>query len=442
MTYKEARVYLDEMSKYGSVLGLDVVRELLAELGDPQEKLRFIHIAGTNGKGSVLALVSSVLSEAGFKTGRYTSPAVFSDLERMQIDGVWISKTEFAELIEEVQKAIVRMETRGISSPTVFEIETAVAFLYFCKKKCDYVVLETGLGGDLDATNVVANTEIAVFTTISRDHMGFLGDSLEEIAQKKAGIIKPGCVVVSAAQQPEVCRVLKEQAEHKECALVFARPEQAVLLEENYRELLFSYPFSNRNPGKEAKDDEESGRMQFRMGMTGCYQVDNAVTALEAVRRLPVSSAAVRDGFARAEWPGRFTGIVQKPAFLIDGAHNVDAVKRLRESVERYFPGRQLFLIMGVFRDKEYRRMAEILAPLAKQIYTVNLPDQKRGLPAEELKEAFLPFCVGEVQAAGNISAAVSLALQEAREEDVILACGSLSYLGKVKAEVKRMTDG
>ena len=202
MTYKEARVYLDEVSKYGSVLGLDTIRGLLRELGNPQDDLKFIHIAGTNGKGSVLAYTSTILSEAGYRTGRYVSPTVVSYLERIQIDGKWIPEDEFAELVEEVKKAIARMEARGEASPTVFEAETAVAFLYFREKRCDLVVLETGLGGLLDATNIVKNTELAVFASISRDHMGFLGETLEEIAANKAGIIKPGCTVVTSLQKP------------------------------------------------------------------------------------------------------------------------------------------------------------------------------------------------------------------------------------------------
>ena len=177
MTYKEARVYLDEMSKYGSVLGLDTIRGLLRELGNPQDDLKFIHIAGTNGKGSVLAYTSTILSEAGYRTGRYVSPTVISYLERIQIDGTWISEDEFAELTEKVKEAIARMEAAGEESPTVFEAETAIAFLYFKKKKCDLVVLESGLGGILDATNIIGAPVCAVFATISVDHLGVIGDS-------------------------------------------------------------------------------------------------------------------------------------------------------------------------------------------------------------------------------------------------------------------------
>ncbi len=212
MTYKEARVYLDEVSKYGSVLSLDTIRNLLAELNNPQEDLHFIHIAGTNGKGSVLAYTSTVLSEANYRVGRYVSPTVTTYLERIQVDGKMIPEATFAELVEEVKEAIVRLTEDGGAHPTVFDIETAVAFLYFRKKSCDLVVLETGLGGLHDSTNVVKNTEVAAFASISRDHMKFLGDTLEEIAHEKTGIIKPGCSVVSGIQKPEVMEVLKQEA--------------------------------------------------------------------------------------------------------------------------------------------------------------------------------------------------------------------------------------
>ena len=268
MTYEEARVYLDKVSKYGSVLGLDAIRGLLHELGNPQDDLKFIHIAGTNGKGSVLAYTSTILSEAGLKTGRYVSPAVLSYLEMIQIDGQWISEGIFAELVEKVQRAVARMAADKKASPTVFEIETAIAFLYFRKMKCDVVVLETGLGGSLDATNIVKNTEIAVFAAISRDHMGFLGDTLEEIAENKAGIIKPGCTVVSASQKPEVRAVIEREAKRCGCPVIYAEPEKAEIIKEGYLGQTFSY----------------KGMPAIQLGLAGRYQIGNAVTAYETVK--------------------------------------------------------------------------------------------------------------------------------------------------------------
>ena len=422
VTYKEARVYLDEVSKYGSALGLDTVRELLHELGDPQKDLRFIHVAGTNGKGSVLAFISTILSEAGIRTGRYISPTVVSYLERIQIDGKWISEEEFAELVQEIQKAIVRMEAKGLSGPTVFEIETAIAFLYFRNMHCGIVVLETGLGGKEDATNIIEHTLVSVFTPISRDHMSFLGDTPEEIAEQKAGIIKPGCVVVSAPQEPGVRRVLERHAAEQGCEIRFVKTEEAIVTQEDYRGQTFSY----------------GGMKDLNIRMAGAYQIINGVTAWEAVRAagdaagMQIREEAIRRGFENARWPGRFTCLRERPVFLVDGAHNADGALWLKKSVERYFPGRRLFFIMGVFRDKEYERIAQIMAPLAERIYTVSLPDETRTLSARELKKTAELYCKGTVLAMNDIDSAVEEAMRDAEEEDVILAFGSLSYLGRV----------
>ena len=270
MTYKEARVYLDEMSKYGSVLGLEAIRGLLRELGNPQNDLKFIHIAGTNGKGSVLAYTSTILSEAGYRIGRYVSPTVVSYLERIQVDGEWISETEFAEVTENVRDAVARLEAAGEPVPTVFETETAMAFLYFRKKKCDLAVIEAGLGGALDATNIIQNTVCAVFASISRDHLGVIGNSLEEIAENKAGIIKPGCAVVSAFQRENVEAILKEQAQSLGCPYIRAEQEETEIIREDYRGITFSY--------KEFRNIHTS--------MAGRNQTGNAATALETIRTL------------------------------------------------------------------------------------------------------------------------------------------------------------
>ena len=428
VTYKEARVYLDEMSKYGSVLGLDTIRGLLRELGNPQDDLKFIHIAGTNGKGSVLAYTSTVLSEAGYRIGRYVSPTVVSYLERIQVDGEWIPEERFASLTECVRDAIARMEAAGEHSPTVFEAETAIAFLYFREMKCDLVVLEAGLGGELDATNIVKNTVCAVFTSISRDHLGVIGDTLEEIAENKAGIIKPGCAVVSA-HQPECVRAVL-QARADRAGAEFTEAGSAEIISEDYRGIRFSY--------KEFQD--------LYSPLAGKSQLLNAAAALEVIlslRRMGyrISGENIRRGIGNTVWPGRFTCVMEHPVFLLDGAHNEEAALRLRESVESYFPGRRLIFIMGVFRDKEYEKIADIMCPLASSVYTVSLPDRKRTLPAEELARTVSRYCT-RVSAEESTEQAVRKALAEAESEDVILAFGSLSYLGQVKEAVDKLDEG
>ena len=427
VTYREARVYLDEMSKYGSVLGLETIRGLLRELGNPQDDLKFIHIAGTNGKGSVLAYTSMILSEAGYRIGRYVSPTVVSYLERIQINSKWISEEKFAELTEKVRNAIARLEAAGENLPTVFEIETAIAFLYFKEMNCDLVVLEAGLGGKLDATNIIRNTVCAVFASISRDHLGILGNTITEIAENKAGIIKPGCAVISARQKESVADILKSRAEKYECSYVQAEPELAEVEKEDYHGIYFSY--------KEFQT--------LHTAMAGKNQIGNAADALEVIHMLRqigyvIPDDAVKRGMERTQWPGRFSCIGESPVFILDGAHNEDAALKLRESVEAYFPGRRLIGIMGVFKDKEYEKIAQTMGPLMSVIYAVDLPDEKRGLPSEELAEVLWKYCprVKRPDVSGRqkaVDCAVQAALAESEKEDVILAFGSLSYLHWVK---------
>jgi dihydrofolate synthase/folylpolyglutamate synthase len=428
VTYKEARVYLDRVSKYGSVLGLDTIRELLYELGDPQEDLPFIHIAGTNGKGSILAYTSTILKEAGYRTGRYVSPTVVSYLERIQVDGEPISEEAFARITEIVQKAIARMEAAGKRSPTVFEIETAIAFLYFKECGCNIVVLECGLGGSQDATNIITTTVCAAFATVSLDHLGILGNNLSEIAIVKSGIIKEGAVVVSSRQEPEVEKILRERAKKCGCPIRFSDKHKLTVQSEDYTGQTLSY----------------GDITNFLCPLPGRWQQENVMTAIEIIKAIEargfsVPEDAIKRGIEKTEWPGRFTCLCREPLFFIDGAHNEDAARRLRESVETYFPGKRFFYIIGVFKDKEYEKIARIMAPLAKSVHTVSLPDKVRTLPAGELAEVMRRYCSEDttIQSERSVSDAVSNIWKEVQPGDVIFAFGSLSYLGNVMEAVK-----
>lgn len=432
MTYKEARVYLDHVSKYGSVLGLDTIRELLHELGDPQQDLKFIHIAGTNGKGSVLAYISSVLSEAGYRTGRYVSPTVISYLERIQIDGASISEEAFARLTDKAQQAIARMEAAGKSSPTVFEVETAIAFLYFKETYCDYVVLECGMGGEGDATNIIPAPLCAVFASISLDHLGILGNSIEEIARTKAGIIKPGCQVISAPQPEEATSALKETARQKGCPFHQVDDMCIRQIREGWKGQTIDYR-------------EQKG---LYLPLSGGHQAINAAVALETLdslrkHGLTIPEGAIQEGFKKVQWFGRFTCLMKSPWFFIDGAHNPAAARCLAGTVRRCFPDKRLILIMGVFRDKEYEEIAKIMAPLAKSVHTVTLPDEVRSLSADVLADTMRRFCGRNVPVTTSpgIMEAVASALNEADGQDVILAFGSLSYLGRVRDAVSKMRE-
>lgn len=425
MNYTEARVYLDELSKYGSVLGLESMRELLNRLGNPQDDLKFIHISGTNGKGSVLAYLSTVLSGAGYRTGRYLSPTLFSYRERIQVDQEYIEKDSLARHVTAIAKAAADMQAAGLSGPTVFEVETALAFLYFKEKNCDIVILETGLGGLLDATNVIRTPVLEVIASISMDHMDCLGDTLEKIARQKAGIIKPHTTVVSAPQQPEAAQVIADTCWEKHCVCKTADLGQLREVRYGYESQTFSYKTWDN----------------VTIRLAGSYQIQNAALALEAVDALreigfQLSDEQVRAGMLHTTWRGRFTLLQKDPIVILDGAHNPGAAKELKQSLELYFKGRTLHYIMGMFRDKDYRKVIELTAPLAQDIITIETPNNPRALPAEALKKAVAEVNP-RVESAASIAQAVQTSLERAGKEDAIIIFGSLSFLGEAEKAVQ-----
>lgn len=426
MNYAEARVYLDEISKYGSVLGLENMKELLCRLGNPQDDLSFIHISGTNGKGSVLAYLSTILSNAGYRTGRYISPTLFSYRERIQVDEEKIEKESLARHVTAIAQAIEEMKAEHAGNPTAFEVETALSFLYFKEKQCDVVVLETGLGGALDATNVIKTTVMEVITPISMDHMEFLGDTLEKIAEQKAGIIKPHTTVVSACQEPEAARVISRVCKEKECILKTVNPEEITEVVYDIQKQQFSY--------KTWK--------QAVIALAGSYQIANAALALEAVdalRRLgfTLTDRQVYEGLAKAVWKGRFTLLATNPAVILDGAHNPGAAKELQRSLNLYFKGKKLYYIFGVFQDKDYKEVIRLTAPLAEHIITVQTPNNPRALSADRLKEA-VSGINPSVEAADSIQEAVHIARNLAQKDDAIIIFGSLSFLGEAEKALEK----
>ena len=419
MNYKEARVYLDEVSKYGSVLGLESMRELLHRLGDPQNELKFIHISGTNGKGSVLAYLSTILSGAGYRTGRYISPTLFSYRERIQVDGEYIEKESLARHVTAIAAATEDMQKAGLPSPTVFEIETALAFLYFKEKRCDIVTLEVGCGGLLDATNVITTTVMEVIASISMDHTDLLGDTLAKIAAQKAGIIKPDTMVVSAQQKSEAAQVIEDTCKEQHCIL----------------QMVDESKISNVHYGAEGQTFSYKTWENVAISLAGSYQIKNAALALEGVEALrklgyALSDQQVREGLLHTAWRGRFTTLRRDPTVIIDGAHNPAAALELKESLERYFPGKTLYFVMGMFKDKDYAQVIDLTAPLARHIITVETPGNPRAMPARELAEA-----VGKVNPsvewADSVAHGVEKALAMAGKEDAVIVFGSLSFLGE-----------
>ncbi len=478
MNYKEARAFIDRVAVKGNELGLETITNLLELLGNPQDELKFIHIAGTNGKGSVLAYLYTVLQEAGYTVGRYISPTLFSYRERIQVETEYISREDFAECASMAATAYGEMERRRMKLPTVFEVETAISLLYFKKRTCDLVLLEVGMGGRLDATNIIRTPVLTVLASISMDHMEFLGDTLAEIAWNKAGILKPGVPVASARQLPEAEQVIREEAAKKGCPCTFVRPEEITDVRENIfgcfseqsgtadnknvflsensagdserssdRSQMPAYPGTGNptegrtscEPGFQSFTYDPVGRVEI--ALAGPHQRENAALALECISILrqsgyEISEAAVKEGLRKTKWKGRFSVIHRDPLVIIDGAHNPDAAAVLRRSIEEYFPKQKKYYIFGVFSDKEYDKIIEITAGLAEHIFAVETPDNPRALPAQELAKA-VRRVNPSVEAAESIAEAVQKSFQLAEPDDVILAFGSLSFLAEVERAVK-----
>lgn len=419
MTYDEAVEFADSTKKYGSILGLESIRNLMQELGNVQEQLHIIHVAGTNGKGSVCAFLSAALTEAGYRVGRYNSPAVFERREVFRIGETMISKEEYAAVFERVQTACEVLTKRGCPHPTVFEVETAAAFLWFYEKKCDLVLLETGMGGETDATNLITHPVCSVLTSIGMDHMQYLGNTIEEIAKVKAGIIKKGCPVVALKQGDSVCEVIKNKAE--ECG------SRCVLVE--VPQYMQEAPIWGTT-----LQDAHYGPVHTTLG--GIWQRENLSLALAVLKLLeesgyPITKEAVQSGIAKTIWHGRYEVLQTEPLFIIDGAHNPIAAKRLKETIEKDFTNREIIYIIGVLADKEHEKMLRLLLPGAKAVFTVT-PDSPRALGGEILAKEAQKYA-DNIWHVPDIGKAVKMAKETAKESDVILAVGSLSYLKEVK---------
>ncbi|MCD7818908.1 MAG: bifunctional folylpolyglutamate synthase/dihydrofolate synthase, partial [Lachnospiraceae bacterium] len=374
MNYRQTMEYIDSLSRYGSVLGLENMERLCAALGQPQERLRVIHVAGTNGKGSTVAYISSILQASGYRVGTYTSPAVNEYRERFRVNRRMISQKSLCEYVERLKVICEELAAQGFPHPTVFEMETALAFLYFQEKNCDYAVVEVGLGGAEDATNIVRHPIACVWTSISMDHMAILGKTLSEIAAVKAGIAKPGAVYVTTRQEPEALAQLQkviqgvsgpavektgnvpdtnvtvakacwqwtvQSGEESGNGLVIADDTQAKMISCNLTSTMFRY--------------REFPKLKIHL--PGRHQVANAVLAVECICQLrdrglaAVSDEAVRKGLEETRWPCRMEVIGHKPLFVLDGAHNEDAAKRLAENIEIYFTNKRMIYIMGVLKD-------------------------------------------------------------------------------------------
>ena len=419
MNYEEAMNFIQNTNKFGSVLGLDNIRELLERLGNPQDQLRVVHIAGTNGKGSTLAFLAGIFRESGYRAGRYVSPASFSYEERFRINEENISKKDLCFYMEKIKNVAEEMVKDGLSHPTMFEIETALSFLYFLDKKVDVVLLETGMGGRLDATNVVKKPIATVIASIGMDHMQFLGDTLEKIASEKAGIIKEGCPVISYDNTKEVNEVIKNKAKQMHAKVTFVNSAGIRVLQESLNGESFSYRSSD-------------GRWyeKIEIPLLGRHQINNAALALETLNVIKnyycISDFQTEDGMRKTIWRGRIEILEREPMVICDGAHNPDGAKSLLSFLQNNFTNQRLIYIMGVLSDKDYEQMVQILAPAADKIYTV-APDNPRAFSSRELCNCISKYHQN-VEERQRLAECLSEVRQKAEKDDVIIICGTLSF--------------
>ena len=405
MNYEEAMNFIQNTNKFGSVLGLD--------------NIRVVHIAGTNGKGSTLAFLAGIFRESGYRAGRYVSPASFSYEERFRINEENISKKDLCFYMEKIKNVAEEMVKDGLSHPTMFEIETALSFLYFLDKKVDVVLLETGMGGRLDATNVVKKPIATVIASIGMDHMQFLGDTLEKIASEKAGIIKEGCPVISYDNTKEVNEVIKNKAKQMHAKVTFVNSAGIRVLQESLNGESFSYRSSD-------------GRWyeKIEIPLLGRHQINNAALALETLNVIKnyycISDFQTEDGMRKTIWRGRIEILEREPMVICDGAHNPDGAKSLLSFLQNNFTNQRLIYIMGVLSDKDYEQMVQILAPAADKIYTV-APDNPRALSSRELCNCISKYHQN-VEERQRLAECLSEVRQKAEKDDVIIICGTLSF--------------
>lgn len=424
MDFLEAQNYLEKVrSQKGIVLGLDTMRHLMAKLNNPQDKVKFIQVAGTNGKGSTAAYLTSILSEAGIKVGRYTSPAVFSSTEQYFACGSCISESEYAKGMTAVAEAAASLDGE---TPTAFEQETALAFWYFAKKGCELAILEAGLGGDMDATNIVTTTVCSIITSISMDHCRILGNKISEIAAHKAGIIKPGAPIICIEQKEDAMEPIRAAAKAADTPLYEVhRDEVRQIFSDKRESIVFFREFEN-----------------LHLKMLGSCQPENAALAVQAAsvlsRSYPIEKKHIYDGIEKTRWGGRFELHSGSPDIILDGAHNPDGIRRLRESVNQMFGAVPICYVCGVLADKDYEKEIEILFGRASNVFTVT-PPSPRAMKSTDLKAAikkrFSQLKVTSFDSEDGIEKAMEAAVSQ---NNPVVVCGTITILARVKEWMKR----
>ena len=426
-TYTEALDYIYDLTKYGIKLGLKNINYLLYLLGEPHKKLKIIHVAGTNGKGSTCSLISSILQSDGHKVGLYTSPHLVDFTERIKINHKSIDRKKVSELLERIKPSIEKVaNTPSFGHPTFFEVITSMAFLFFFEEQIDFLVLEVGLGGRLDATNV-CEPLISVITHIDYDHMDKLGNSLEEIAREKGGIIKPEGIIITSNQYNEAYNEIKKIAKEKN-SLIYSigRGINYEIVKSDIKGVIFNLKGIYHN------------YKNLHTPLLGRHQADNAATAITTIEALKirgvnVSEKAIRYGLEKVKWTGRLEIIQNSPTLILDGAHNPSGVKIVRQALEEIFSYHRLILVLAIFSDKDYKKMIKILAPNADLIITTKAKNPRATPPQRIAKEAAQYIEQNKIIVTENIPKAINCALSNSKKDDLICITGSLYAVGEAK---------
>lgn len=428
MNYSEAMNFIANTSRFGMNFGLSRVEKMLELLGNPQNKIKCIHIAGTNGKGSTTAMITSILKEEGYTVGMYTSPYLEEFEERIQINGVNIPKERLAELVSKIKEVSEQIVSLGFDNPTQFEIITAIMFLYFAEENVDYAVIEVGLGGRLDATNVI-DPILVVITSISYDHMNILGETIEEIAGEKCGIIK-NSPVVTYPQVEEAMKVIEEKCKEKSVQLIKTS-------ENSIKEVII-----NKNDNTQKIKLEVGNELkEYKLALIGKHQVRNAMVALNAIEIFKTLGGRVREesikaGLENVKWIGRMEKLNKNPMVVIDGAHNIDGIRTLKESIKEYFSYNKLILILGILGDKQVKEMVNTIGSLGENIILTE-PHNERA-ESLDVMESYLKEGNKNVYKIMNYREAYEKALELANDDDLVLICGSLYMIGDMRKEITK----
>lgn len=428
MNYEQALSYIHDTYKFGSKLGLENITYLLDLMGNPHKDLKVIHVAGTNGKGSTSFFIASVLKEQGYKVGLYTSPYLEEFTERIRINGENIPKEELAEITNYVKDKISEMVSKGKNHPTEFEVVTAIGFEYFKRQNVDFLVLEVGMGGRFDATNVVKDPLVSVITPIDIDHIDYLGDTLDKIAYEKAGIIKENSYVVTHPQKKEAIRVIEDVCSNKNSKLIKAPIDSVKVIKKDDQGQIFHV-----NYGNEKLED-------VHIAMLGEHQIQNATVGLTALyvlekeHNIKISKESLYEGLKKSIWPGRLEIMKRDPIVLIDGAHNPQGMKALSKVLKELFDDKNIILGLGILGDKDASMIDEIV-PLAQKL-VLTMPDNPRAMSVEKLSQKVAKFEKPTIKKE-KIADAVEVALSLARAEDVVVFAGSLYMIGQVRTLLK-----